>query len=392
MKIKYLTLLLGLTMLALTTAACFWIISTPVKPALTEEKTVPHPVSIIRVNSAPHTASVVAYGQVVPYRKTDIVSAVSGRVVQRSAAFDKGMRVTKGELLATVEDVAYRSAVSLQQKELADAKLALLQEERRALQAKKDWKRMGNGAEPTSALVLHQPQLEAAQARLAAAKASLATAQNNLENTRITAPYDAAIISRKVAIGSFVSAGTVVGSLYGIDCLEVQLPLTEAQYNLLPISMDSRDTSWRKTPVLLSSVTDPTLKWEGFLITVDLQITKNTRQRIAIVRIKNPLDAKHPLLPGTFVKAELSGITLNDLFAVPESSLTQNGNLWFVDIANTLQKMKADIKFRKQGTIYTQLPTATQTNVAMNIVLKPLGSYLPGTVVSPQPVEAMDEQ
>lgn len=391
MKNKHSHLILGSIILTITVASCFWLVSTPVEPTLAEEKSVPHPVSVVQINSSVHTASVIAYGQVAPYRKTDIVSAVSGRLVQRSDVFDKGMLVAKGELLATVEDVAYRSAVSLQQKEVADANLAFLQEERRALQAKKDWKRMGNSKTPASSLVLHKPQLDAAQARVYAAKASLAKSRNDLKNTRIVAPYDAAVISRKVAIGSFVSEGTVIGTLYGTGQLDVQIPLTEAQYNLLPLRSVSHSAVWNEIPVEVTSVTTPDQQWKGRLVAVDLQISEATRQRIAIVRISSPLTSDTPLLPGTFIKAEISGISLDNIFAIPESSLTQNGNLWFVDTANTLQKIKADIKFRKQGTIYARLPFAQQNNGSMNVVLKPLGTYLPGTTVAPVTAEVAYE-
>lgn len=387
MRNNSLNILVGAIILTSTIAACFWLVFTPVEATITEEKSVPHPVSVIQVRPQQHTATITAYGQVAPYRKTNIVSAISGRLVQRSDVFDKGMRVVKGDLLATVEDVAYRSAVSQQKQELANAKLALMQEERRASQAKKDWERMGNKSAPSSALVLHTPQLDAAKARVDAAKASLAKAENDLRNTKITAPYDAAVISRNVAIGSYVSEGTVVGTIFGTDLLEVQLPLTEKQFSLLPIPPEHQNSVWKELPVKLSSVTTPEETWEGKLAAVDLQITKATRQRIAIIRISHPLTKVHPLLPGTFVKAEISGVSLENIYALPESSLTQQGAVWTIDSESTLKKVQADIKFRYQGMLYARLPNTSP----LNIVVKPLGSYLVGTEVTPVSAEVAHE-
>lgn len=387
MRNNSLNILLGAIILTSTIAACFWLVFTPVEATITEEKSIPHPVSVIQVRPQQHTATITAYGQVAPYRKTNIVSAISGRLVQRSDVFDKGMRVAKGDLLATVEDVAYRSAVSRQEQELADAKLALMQEERRASQAKKDWERMGNKAVPSSALVLHTPQLTAAKARVHAAKSALAKAENDLRNTKITAPYDAAIVSRNVAIGSYVSEGTVIGTIFGTDMLEVQLPLTEKQFSLLPIPPEHQNSVWKELPVKLSSVTNPEETWEGRLAAVDLQITKATRQRIAIIRISKPLRKEHPLLPGTFVKAVISGVSLENIYAIPESSLTQQGNVWTIDNERTLKKVPADIKFRYKGMLYARLPYST----TLNVVVKPLGNYLAGTEVTPVSAEVAHE-
>jgi RND family efflux transporter MFP subunit len=384
---KYLHILLVSSILGVAILIAFWLFSQPVTASVEKKAHVDMPVSVEPVKAGTYTASVQAFGKAVPYWKTDIVSAVSGRLVELAPAFDAGRIVPKGDLLAKVEDVEYRSALAAHERELADAKLAYVQEQHRVKQAEKDWKRMGQVGQPASSLVLRKPQLEAAMARVKAAEGAVAKAWNDFQNTLIVAPYDAAVIERKVALGTYVTAGTVVGSVYGADRVEVRFPLTEQQCSLLNLdAMDEASRFGAKVP--MTSVTDSRDKWVGTLTGLELQISGTTRQRIAIVMVENPLDGSQPLLPGTFVRAEVPGAVVEDTFAVPESSLTQAGDIWYADNSNSLRRIKPEVRFRRNGKVFIQAPEDLK---AMDVVVRPLNSYLEGTSVSPKQSELSHE-
>lgn len=384
---KYFHVILVLLSLCLSSAISLWMLSNPVKAIVENKKMLPKPVSIELVKARGYIASVQAFGKVVPYWKTDIVSAVSGRLIELTPDFDAGKRVPAGGLLAKVEDVEYRSETATRQRELADARLAYVQEQRKVAQAKKDWLRMGHTGLPASPLVLRKPQLDAAFARVRASQEALAKAQNDYQNTNIVAPYDAAIIERKVALGSYVTKGDVVGRVYGTSRMEIRFPLTEQQCSLL--NLDDRNSKSRfGTKVSLVSVTDSRDIWIGTLTGMDLQISDATRQRIAIVSVKNPLDCNHPLLPGTFVRAVIPGKSLQDTLAIPESSVTQDGYIWYVDNNNLLRNMKPEIRFRRSGKVFVQ---ATTDMASLNVVVRPLKSYLAGTAVTPRQSEFSNE-
>ncbi|MEZ7196485.1 efflux RND transporter periplasmic adaptor subunit [Pseudodesulfovibrio karagichevae] len=376
---KYLHIILASSVLGVAILIAFWMFSRPVKASVEKKARIDMPVSVEPVKAGTYTASVQAFGKAVPYWKTDIVSAVSGRLVELAPVFDAGRIVPKGDLLAKVEDVEYRSELAARERELADAKLAYVQEQHRVKQAEKDWKRMGQARQPASPLVLRKPQLEAALAQVKAAEGAVAKARNDFQNTLIVAPYDAAVIERKVALGTYVTAGTVVGSVYGADRVEVRFPLTEQQCSLLNLdAMGEASRYGAKVP--MTSVTNSRDKWVGTLMGLELQLSDTTRQRTAIVMVENPLDGSQPLLPGTFVRAEVPGAEVKETFAVPESSLTQAGDIWYTDNGNSLRRIKPEVRFRRNGKVFIQAPENLK---AMNVVVRPLNSYLEGTSVSP---------
>ncbi|XXJ20346.1 efflux RND transporter periplasmic adaptor subunit [Desulfovibrio caledoniensis] len=384
---KHLHIILASSVLGVAIFIAFWLFSQPVTASVEKKARIDMPVSVEPVKAGTYTASVQAFGKAVPYWKTDIVSAVSGRLVELAPAFDAGRIVPKGDLLAKVEDVEYRSALAARERELADAKLAYVQEQHRVKQAEKDWKRMGQARQPASPLVLRKPQLEAALAQVKAAEGAVAKARNDFQNTLIVAPYDAAVIERKVALGTYVTAGTVVGSVYGADRVEVRFPLTEQQCSLLNLdAMGEESRFGAKVP--MTSVTDSRDTWVGTLTGLELQISDTTRQRIAIVMVENPLDGSQPLLPGTFMRAEVPGAMVKDTFAVPESSLTQAGDIWYTDNGNSLRRIKPEVRFRRNGKVFIRAPEDLK---AMNVVVRPLNSYLEGTSVSPKQSELSHE-
>ncbi|MBI9080891.1 MAG: efflux RND transporter periplasmic adaptor subunit [Pseudodesulfovibrio sp.] len=384
---KYIPIVGGFTFLAIAFIISILMFSWPVTASVQPKVFTPMPVSVVPAKSGSYHASIQAFGKASPYWKTDIVVAVSGRVVSLSPSFDCGQRAEKNALLAVIEDVEYRSILAARQRELADAKLAYVQEQRKVSQAQKDWKRMGNGRKPSSPLVLRKPQLEVAAAQVRAAEGAQAKALNDVENTRIVAPYGAAVIERKIAIGTYVTSGTVVGTVYGTDRLEVRFPLTEEQCRLLALDGNDNATE-RGNAIPMVSVTDPNDKWVGTLTGMDMEISDKTRQRTAIVRVDNPLDGDQLLLPGSFVKATISGVRVENAIAAPENSLTQNGNLWFVDDSNSLQCINPTVRFRKDGKIYIDAPAEIEQ---LNIVVHPMNTYLAGTAVTPLQSEMIYE-
>ncbi|MFO7860953.1 MAG: hypothetical protein R6U41_07000 [Desulfosalsimonas sp.] len=101
-----------------------------------------------------------------------LASKVSGQVQSLAEDFEPGKRFKKGEILARLEDSDYRAAVAAADHDLSDARLSLLEEDRKALQAKAEWEASGVSGKPASELVLHKPQVAAAEAAVANARAA----------------------------------------------------------------------------------------------------------------------------------------------------------------------------------------------------------------------------
>ena len=191
-------------------------------------------VSVTEVAPMSHQASVTAYGEVQSRNQLSLTSQVSGQITYLSPKFLTGKTFEKGELLAKIEPIVYEQALADAKSNLADARLALAQEELNSTQAAQEWLQSGLAGESPSDLVLRKPQLAAARAKYAMASKAVAKAEYDLTQTQIIAPFDALVVSRAVQVGSNVQSGTSLGDLHDIGLFEVALPLSLQQWQLLP--------------------------------------------------------------------------------------------------------------------------------------------------------------
>ncbi|MEZ8099342.1 efflux RND transporter periplasmic adaptor subunit [Vibrio bivalvicida] len=331
-------------------------------------------VAVQTTSSGSYQAEVVGYGETRSRYQLNYASEVSGRVATLSDAFETGKVVTKGAILAKLDDTGYQQALAQAKSDVATAELELLEEQREGDQAKSEWQRSGLSGEPNSPLVLREPQLASAEAKLANARQALKSAEKDLKDTVIRAPFTAIVVSRDVQPGSYLSAGGAVATLYSVERVEVEVPLSEQQWGNLPTSNDISD--WQVTLTDSSGAH----QWLGKVDRSFQHVTQETRQRSLVVVVDNPLEAGTPLYPGTFVKATLSGAEKNELWEVPASAISQQSEIWTVDEQGLLQKSNVSKQFGRDGKVYV---TPISAEEAALVVLRPLSNFKPGMKVTP---------
>ena len=337
-------------------------------------------VGVVAVNGQEYQAEVIGFGEAKPRFELTLSAEVSGKVIELNRQFESGQVIKKGTVLGQINDTSYQQAVTQAQSDVALAELDLLEEQREGEQAKAEWLRSGLSGEPASPLVLRTPQLAQAKAALDNAKLALKKAQQDLAYTQITAPFDALIISRNIQPGSYVQTGTELGTLYSVAEVEINVPLSEMQWKNLP-AFDNAQLA--KTPwnVTLQS-TDGQYQWQGYIERVEQHLTETSRQRSLIVVVDDPLAQQTDLYPGTFVKTNIQGKSLTNLWQLPSSAISQQGDIWFVDDNGLLAKSAANIAFEKGGFVYVTPMTDKQDMPAkMQIVKRPLSNFKVGTKV-----------
>lgn len=356
------------------------------RPARESHAGTPAPdVSVVERLPERYRARVTAYGAVEPHYALTVTAKVSGYVTSLSPQFEAGGVVAAGDLLAQLEDSDYRSALSIAEETLAAARLAVLEEERQVVQAQTEWRSAGLEGEPDSELVLRQPYLDVALASLNSAEASVDSAATDLAHTRIVAPFDAAVIERYIAPGSFVQAGTEIATLYSSDRVEITLALSSQDWARLPPSKEFSDGAW---PVLLRDV-ETGNEWTAHVDRIEQHLDSTTRQRALIVTLDNPLAQSTPLLPGSFVAANIPGRSVDGLWQLPSSAVSQRGEVWYVTPDNTLDNFVADISFSEGENVYVTVPTEL-ADTPQRVLLHPLSGYLVGMrVTAVNPAEAV---
>ncbi len=286
-------------------------------------------VETVTLSAVEYPMVIQSRGNITPHTQGDLVAEISGRITAVSPNFRPGGFFSAGEVLVTIDSTDYLHAATIARSDLAQARLTLQEESAKASQAEQDWKRMGLVGAPTD-LTLHRPQLKKAEASLAAAEARLAQAERDLERTEIVAPYAGRVLEKGADIGQFVTRGATLAALYATDFAEVRLPITDRQATFLrlpdPLGGDSATPATEGPSVnLIASIGTSEYRWSGEVVRSEASIDPRTRQMHVVAQVESPFgrqqDGTPPLRIGQFVKAEIRGKTLHNVFLVPREAV-----------------------------------------------------------------------
>ncbi|MEH6617138.1 MAG: efflux RND transporter periplasmic adaptor subunit [Porticoccus sp.] len=277
---------------------------------------------------------VYAQGTVQPKREIALAAQVPGQVVSVSEDFVDGGFFKQGDSLLQLDSRDYHIEAVRTKSRIAEAEQLLAMEKGRALQAKREWRDLGNKA--GNALFLREPQLKAAQAALEAAKADLDQVNIDLERTVIMAPFDGRIRDIQVNVGQYLSAGMKVAQVFSSDTAQIRLPLTASQTGLLSLPLTPHQGN--QLPVKLSAMfSGERHQWQGVISRTDASIDTRSRVMYGIVEVDKPFESNPPLVIGLFVNAEILGRTFDGVIVVPRMALYEKDKLLVVSDDNRLR-------------------------------------------------------
>ncbi len=312
--------------------------------------------------------------------KIPVLPEVSGKVVWVSPKWINGGFFLKDEPLFTIEKQRYRNDVATAESSLAEAKSLYIQEQGHAYVAKIEWEgRLQDDNQAASQLALRKPQVAAAKAKMVAAREALNSAQLNLSKTEVTAPFDGLMSAKQVDAGQFVNAGQQVGILHAIDTVEIRVPLTTQQIQLLDLpTLGVRS----KHPAILSiDNTGIKSEWRGHLVRSEGILDENNGILYAIIEVKDPYGLKtkrsSPLRIGAFVQATLQSKPLQHIVTLPRHLLRSGNQIWLVSSDNQLTKRKVEILPTRGKSIYIH----NGLDESDRIVISPLANPIEGRTV-----------
>jgi multidrug efflux system membrane fusion protein len=318
-----------------------------------EQRQISFPAPLVRaatIKFQDFKLSVKSQGTINPRTESELVSQVSGQVIEVAPQFAPGGFFEKGDVLVKVDPQDYEFALSRLKAQVAQAKLRLAQEEGEARIAQEEWERLGKEEEPNP-LVLRIPQLAEAKAVLEGAEAAFNLAQLNLRRTRIHAPYDGRVRIKKVDIGQYVSPGTPLATIYAVDYAEVRLPVPDNEMAFLDCCLDYRS----KNPaaldidvILTASYAGGRHKWQGKIIRVEGEIDPMSHMIHLVARVKDPYGRdqtsdRPPLAVGLFVEADIQGKLVKDVSVFPRSALRGTDQVLVIDDDKRLHFRTVDV-------------------------------------------------
>jgi RND family efflux transporter MFP subunit len=389
--INYKKILLPIVIIVVTIALMMIIFKNPpttkkAKPSKAAQ------ITVVTTTLSPEYYQVIvqSFGTVKPRTQSVLFAQVSGQVNKVSEQFRAGGFFEQGDMLLQLDDRDYRAEVKIAQASLMSAKQNMQEEGARVKQAKADWKRLGNGQTP-NALVLRQPQYQAAKAQVLSAQASLDKVNLSLERTIIVAPYAGRILSKSVDIGQVISSNTQLATIFAVDYVEIRLPIKNKDLPLMKLPEEYRNTHVQSkgqgrdssmiSNVVISSDLMGEQVWQGQIVRTESAIDEMSQQLYVVAQIIRPYDSEYnpgaQIKMGQYVTANITGRKVENALVIPNSAIYQGSYVYIVQ--NNLL-MRKDIELGwKNGTesIVTQ-----GLNIGDELVLTSLGQVSSGTPVA----------
>jgi RND family efflux transporter MFP subunit len=249
---------------------------------------------------------VVLTGTFKPRAQVQVVAEVQARLI--SVARDEGARVTKGEVLARLDDTDYRLA-----NDRARAGLAVAEATRAHAQAEKE--RADNllktGGITDRDHLTAQVALQVGEASLAQAKAELAITGQQLSRTEVRAPFSGRVAKRFPDPGSMLSAGTPLFTLVDDSVLEFKAQV--ASRDLAKVRLG--------VPVRLSVDALPDARIEGRVARVEPLVDERSRSFQVVVEVPG----QPGLVGGLFARASVRVGEVEGALVVPPAALVREG-------------------------------------------------------------------
>jgi len=301
--------------------------------------------------------SVVSQGSVRPRTETVLVAEVPGKIVKVAPDFVAGGFFKKGEMLLQIDPSDYEAALKRAQANLASKRAQYADQNARSEQAMKDWKNLGKQGEPSD-LTLRKPQLAEALAGVKSAEADVQKAQRDLDRTRISLPYDGLVRSKQVDVGQYVGPGTTLGVTFSIATAEIRLPLssTDIAYLQLP-SATSLEGDNRPPVKLTAEGSGISGQWDAEIIRTEGVIDESSRVIYAVAEVVDPYavlgeSTQAELKVGTFVRAEIEGRRVENVFVLPRSVLRSDNTVLVANEQSNLEISPVEVLRSEPMVVY----------------------------------------
>ncbi|PZM11497.1 efflux RND transporter periplasmic adaptor subunit [Rhizobium tubonense] len=287
----------------------------------------PPPVTVVDVKAQTVPLSYQYAARITAFRQVDVRARVGGILLKRN--FIEGAEVKAGDVLFLLDPATYQAAV-------AQSKAQLQQAEAQLSQTQREEKRTGSlfdqkvGSEKARDDAISAREL--AEAQVASARAALQTAQLNLDYTSVTAPVDGITSLEHVSEGSLIGTSGDTGLLTSITQLDpvyVNFSFSDIEAAEVRRLVDLKKAKGEapKLGVKISFGDGSTYSHDGVVDFTSSTIDVSTGTLQARAVVDNP---DRRLLPGQFVRATVTGVSLDNAIVIPEVALMQSPQGQFV--------------------------------------------------------------
>ncbi|MGV0034359.1 MAG: efflux RND transporter periplasmic adaptor subunit [Candidatus Azotimanducaceae bacterium WSBS_2022_MAG_OTU7] len=340
-------------------------------------------VRVLEVERKRIRLEVTSQGSVMPFKESQLIPEVNGRVQWMSPNLLPGGYFERDEVLLRIDSRDYQSTVARAQATLdrahAEEELARFELGRMEEMVKEKLT-----SQSTLETVLRNHRI--ADAVLDDSKLALEQAERDLQRTEIRAPYNGLVRSEKVDLGQYVSRGQSIASIYAAQSAEVRLPFADKQLAYLDLPFGHRGELGDEIApkvLLFTNYGGKLNKWTGKLVRTEAEIDSKSRMVTAVVRVNNDDNLDQPDLPiGLFVNARIQGRWAEAVVTLPRAALRNQNQVLIVDKDNRIYYRDVQVmRFENDNVIVS---SGLESGDVVNI--SPLQTIIEGMRVNPIPL------
>ena len=263
----------------------------------------PMPVEVAPVTVQKVEDKFEAVGTIEAIDAITVVSEIDGAVI--SLPFREGEAIERGGLIAKLDDSQLAAELS--------------RAEALRSQSQSSYERVKAVVEAKAGA----PQdLDDAAAALKVAEANLALAKARFAKTRIVAPFDGIIGSRRVSIGTFLRAGQAITDLANIDKIRVNFSAPERFVSVLKSGAE----------VQVSTTAFPGYELKGEIVVVEPVLEAGTRSARVVAQVANP---GRKFRPGMSANASAVLSERPKAMTIPNEAIFGSGDQSFVFVVKS---------------------------------------------------------
>ncbi len=227
-------------------------------------------------------------GTIIPDETVDLHPETPGKLVELN--IEEGKKVTKGQLLARVNDNEVRARLK---KLYLDLELA-----QQDLERKQKLKEIN---------ALSQQETDVAQNKVDGLKAEIDLAKAQIEKSEIRAPFDGQIGLRSVSLGSYISTTTVVASIIKDNPVKIEFYIPERYVDGIVYGKEVEFTLGHNPKI-----------HKAHIYATDAAIDQGTRAMKVRALAQN---SNRDLIPGSFVKVKFTMSDIPKALLIPPHAL-----------------------------------------------------------------------
>ena len=316
-----------------------------------------------------HSPEYLFYGNVVAQNQVDVISQLTGKIINISPKVLSNKYFEKGEIIFELDPFNYKQELIKKKSELEELRnelksknLILSEVEKQKILSKKNYdrktqlvgdivtkKNLEDAAAELSinnAKVLDiKSNIQTILSNIRVAEAQVSLAKRNLKNTVYTAPFSGKLDNSVIEVGVEVSAGSILGKLLNTSDLNVQFFVGENTYTYLSnILGKDAQVLWQKSNFKKNYLAK--------IFYIDSAINKD-RAGLNIKAKLEEISENDPIKPGVFVEVVIQGTTIQESFLVDENSIYEDTFIYVLEGNKAVRKKIIVEGFAKEKVIIT---------------------------------------